>query len=60
MLQNLKKGDRVVTQGGLMGKITGITDKIIVLEIAEKVRVKVLKTQIAGLEASLTGSPEKK
>jgi preprotein translocase subunit YajC len=46
MLENLKKGDTVVTSGGLYGKITGITDEAITMEIAEKVRVKVLKSAV--------------
>ena len=45
-LENLKKGDEVVTSGGLYGKITGITDTTITLEIAEKIRVKVLRSSI--------------
>jgi preprotein translocase subunit YajC len=47
-LGNLKKGDTVVTSGGLYGKITGITDDAITLEVAEKVRIKVAKSAIAG------------
>jgi preprotein translocase subunit YajC len=46
-MENLKRGDTVVTSGGLYGKITGITDDAITLEIAEKVRVKVTKSSIA-------------
>lgn len=45
-LENLKKGDDVVTSGGLYGKISGITDDTVTLEIAEKIRVKVLKSAI--------------
>ena len=41
MLEALKKGDEVVTRGGLIGKITGITDEILVVELQEKVRVRV-------------------
>ncbi|MBW1742291.1 MAG: preprotein translocase subunit YajC [Deltaproteobacteria bacterium] len=52
MLGDLKKGDRVVTSGGLHGRITGITDAIVTLEIAEKVRVKVGRGNIAGLAQS--------
>lgn len=47
-IANLKKGDKVVTSGGLYGTITGITDYEVTLEIAEKVRVKVLKAAIAS------------
>jgi preprotein translocase subunit YajC len=49
MLGNLKKGDRVITSGGLYGRITGTTDNTLTLEIADKVRVKVSRGHIAGL-----------
>jgi preprotein translocase subunit YajC len=40
LLGDLKKGDRVITSGGLYGRITGLTDTVVTLEISEKVRVK--------------------
>ena len=49
LLSGLKKGDTVVTVGGMHGKITGITDTVLTLEIAEKVRVKVGRGYIANL-----------
>jgi preprotein translocase subunit YajC len=49
-LENLKKGDKVITSGGLYGTITGITDDAITLEIAEKVRVKVEKGTVATMQ----------
>jgi preprotein translocase subunit YajC len=49
LLQNLKRGDMVITSGGLQGKITGLTDKVVTLEIAEKVRVKVGRGYVANL-----------
>ncbi len=52
LLENLKKGDSVITQGGLYGKITGIQDQVVTLEIADKVRVKVSRAHIAGLAAA--------
>jgi preprotein translocase subunit YajC len=45
-MENLKKGDTVVTSGGLYGKITGITDEAVTIEIAEKVRVKVARNAV--------------
>jgi preprotein translocase subunit YajC len=48
LLSSLKKGEMVITQGGLHGRITGLTDSTITLEIAEKVRVKVSRAHIAG------------
>ena len=46
MLNNLQKGDVVVTRGGVIGKITGIQDNVFTLELQEKVRVRVLKSFI--------------
>lgn len=48
MIGNLKKGDRVITSGGLHGRITGLSDTVVTLEISEKVRVKVARGNIAG------------
>ena len=47
-LSNLKKGARVITSGGIHGRITGITDSTITLEIAEGVRIKVTRGSIMG------------
>jgi len=47
-LDNLKRGDRVITSGGLVGEITAINDQILTLEIADKVRVEVGRPYIAG------------
>ncbi len=48
MLKSLKVGDRVVTTGGLYGTIVAGGDHIIKLEIADRVRVDVGRTYIAG------------
>jgi preprotein translocase subunit YajC len=48
MLKSLKVGDRVVTTGGLHGTIVAGGDHVIKLEIADKVRVDVGRTYIAG------------
>ncbi len=47
-LTNLKKGNRIVTKGGLHGVITAIKDSIITLEIAKDVEVKVSRDSIGG------------
>jgi len=52
MLGSIKKGDRVITSGGLYGRITGLSDTVVTLEISEKVRVKVGRGNIAGLAQS--------
>ncbi len=47
-LNNLKKGERVITNGGLYGRVTGLTDTAITLEIADNVTVKVARSAIMG------------
>ncbi len=47
-INNLQKGTEVVTSGGIIGRITGITDDVVTLEVADKVRIKVVRNQIAG------------
>ncbi len=49
MLAALKRNDEVVTTGGLLGRVAELGDKVVVLEIAPNVRVRVERTQIAGL-----------
>lgn len=48
-LKNLKEGDEVITSSGIYGKIIKIKDLVVTLEIAEKVRIKILKGYISAL-----------
>jgi preprotein translocase subunit YajC len=49
MLGKLGKGDEVITKGGIIGKITGVAeDNVVVLELQEKVRVRVPRAYIEG------------
>ncbi len=47
-VSSLKKGDDVVTNGGLLGKVFAVADKTLTLEIASGVKVRVLKSAIAA------------
>ncbi len=47
MIGALKHGDEVLTTSGILGKITGITDKVVTVEVADNVRVKMLKSQVS-------------
>jgi preprotein translocase subunit YajC len=49
VLSSLQKGDNVITSSGIYGTITGLTDTVVTLEIAEKVRIKVSRSAIAGV-----------
>ncbi|MBN1365874.1 MAG: preprotein translocase subunit YajC [Syntrophaceae bacterium] len=56
MLDNLAYGDLVMTTGGIHGKITGLADAVITLEIADKVRIKVARSAI-GTVLQKAGAP---
>ena len=49
MVSSLKKGDRIITSGGLHGRITGLSDATLTVEIADKVRVKVARGNVGTL-----------
>ena len=49
MISNLKKGNRIITSGGIYGTITSIDDNSIGLEIAEKVKIKIARGNVAAL-----------
>ena len=56
MLGQLKKGDDIVTTGGLIGKITGIKDDEITLQVQEGVRLRVLRSAVTGLQRPATAA----
>jgi len=47
MLSKLATGDEIVTTGGILGRITEVGDPYLTVEIADGVRVRVLKSQIS-------------
>jgi len=60
MLSNLRTGDQVLTSGGIFGRITGITDNVVVVEIAPQVRVKVSRASVAGVTSGQEAAPAAK
>ncbi len=54
MLSKIQKGDQVVTSGGIHGRVLGISDEVLTVEIANGVRVKLSRSAVqsrAGSEA---------
>lgn len=54
LVENLKRGDKVVTNGGLYGEVAAVDSEVVFLKIGDNVKVKVAKSAISGLE----GEPE--
>lgn len=47
-LSKIKRGDEVLTSSGMFGRIEGLTEQFVILEVADDVRVRILKSQIAS------------
>lgn len=58
-INKLTQGDEVFTKSGILGKITGIADKIVTLELEGGAKMKVLKSHIGGSAKAIL-NPEKK
>ena len=54
MRENIAHGDMVVTVGGIHGKVTAITDTIVTLEVADKVKIKVSRESIGTVTQKAT------
>ena len=52
MISTLKKGDEVITTAGIHGRIYGVIDNVITLEIADNTRIKMDKQQVASLKSA--------
>jgi preprotein translocase subunit YajC len=54
MISDLKKGVRIITSGGIYGTIISIDDTTIGLEIAEKVKIKITRGNVAAVVSDTT------
>ncbi len=55
MVNNLKKGDEVITQGGLYGEVLSLKDDSVVLKLGENVKVRVSRSAVAGMQGDGSG-----
>lgn len=60
MLEALKKGDKVVTNGGLLGTVAAVTKEVITLQVADNVRLRVMRAEVMGLQGEVTEAPPAK
>jgi len=52
MLGALKNGDKVITNGGIYGTINGMDGDVVILKIADQVKIRIARAAIAQVEAS--------
>jgi preprotein translocase subunit YajC len=60
LLDSVKKGDRVITSGGMYGTIAGIDDKTLLIEVADKVKVKFERSAVATILREAEPDPQEK
>ena len=54
MLSALKKGDRVITQGGIYGTVQGVEAEVVYVKIAENVKVKMSRSAVTSVVSQET------
>ncbi|OOG75624.1 hypothetical protein BLJAPNOD_03017 [Ensifer sp. M14] len=57
LLKNIRRGDQVVTGGGIVGKVTKVVDDELEVEIAEGVKIRVIRGGVS--EVRVKGEPVK-
>ena len=60
LLKNLKRGDKVITAGGIHGRIINTEDEVVTVEIAKGINIQVSRSSITSkIEAEKTDSKQK-
>ncbi|MBW2604092.1 MAG: preprotein translocase subunit YajC [Deltaproteobacteria bacterium] len=60
MISQVRKGDRIVSSGGLHGRVTAVSDETLTVEIADKVRVKIARGNVSQVMQSSSPSQDNK
>ena len=60
LLESVKKGDKVITAGGIHGTVEGLEDKIILVKVADNVKLKFERSAVSTIIGVTDNEPEKK
>jgi preprotein translocase subunit YajC len=60
LLESMKKGDKVITAGGIYGTVEGIEDKTILVKVADNVKMKMERSAVTTIIGVTDQEPEKK
>lgn len=58
LLDSVKKGDKIITAGGLHGQVAGLDEKTVLIQVAENVKLKFERSAVASVVKE--GEPETK
>ena len=56
MITELKSGDKIVTSGGILGTVTNVKDKTVIIRIADNVKVEILRSAVQTVTQKATDS----
>ena len=59
-IEEIKKGDKVVLNGGLLGRVSSLDDQVAVVELADRVKVRVLRKEISDLQENVIKAADEK
>jgi len=57
LIGGLKRGDEVITQGGMIGKIAKVSDEEVTLDVGEGVKVRIVRSTIADVKGRPAPKP---
>lgn len=57
MVEGVKRGDEIITQGGLIGKVSKVADDELTVKLADGVEVRVVRTTIASVRGRTAPKP---
>ncbi|WP_297731649.1 preprotein translocase subunit YajC [uncultured Maricaulis sp.] len=57
LIEGLKRGDEVITQGGMIGKISKVADEEVTLDVGEGVKVRIVRSTIADVKGRPAPKP---
>lgn len=60
MIRSLRKGTKVRTTGGILGEVVTVNDDEVILQVADRVRINVLRAHVATIESARKAEPDKK
>jgi preprotein translocase subunit YajC len=60
LLESIKKGDKIITAGGLHGTVEGLDDKTLLVKVSDNVKLKIERTAVTTIVGLTDQEPEKK
>jgi len=60
LLAGLKRGDEVILSSGIIGKVFSVEDRVVILEVGDKTKLRVLKQAVQGIVGAEESSPPQK